>query len=473
MIRSGSSWVKGAGAWITQATDNYFANFLDRAFMVNGVDNNWVYDGSFWQTQGDYLADSPIAHYIRNYSTRLFLYNIKIAGTDYPSRCWFSDYPKNNKLTWGLETASDLTQTAGSGVITSTASAFETRNIKIGDPLFITSGTNAGQYTVQSVDSNTQITLTDTLTYSATNSSFWVGGNWFDVMTDDGDIGMGLGFASDEILLYKKNSVHRYNDKGQTRYVVKNMPGTTSPRSILVASDGYCYSYHPSGIWRTKGSEGDKVSDAIEDVIAGVTTANQDNVIAWETDKEKVKMFLGDVTLRDGDTITKCVAVLNHQTNTWELESLGITPTCATTWLHANVEEVYVGDNADTVYQLNDGYTQDTLAFGFGLTLHPIFPVGSERLVDFTRLRLYVSNGLGVQVMFKLLYKPVGYNEKHWTLDNDWRAMRGSQRGERSEWVFPEGSRASGVQLKIIESSKDESFLVEKMVLYYANASDR
>ena len=284
---------------------------------------------------------------------------------------------------------------------------------------------------------------------------------------------MGMGVASGELILYKKNSAHRYNFQGRTLTQIKNMPGTTSPRSIIIGSDGYCYSYHPSGIWRTKGAVGEEISDPIIDVIEGVNTANQDDVVGWEVGKRKIKMFLGDSTLRDGDTITKCVAVFNHETNQWELESLGITPTCATTWLHSNVEEVYVGDDSDSVYQLSTGTDFNDSAIPFDVTLHSIFPAGSENLVDFTRLRLYIENGLEVAVMFKLIYKPMQYREHHWDIDQSWKSLRGSQRGDRSEWIFPDGSRASGVKLKIIESSTGESLLYEKAVLYFANSSDR
>jgi hypothetical protein len=187
----------------------------------------------------------------------------------------------------------------------------------------------------------------------------------------------------------------------------------------------------------------------------------------------KIKMYLGNVTLRDDDTISNCVAVFNHGTDQYEIESLGIVPTCATTWLHANVEEVYVGDNADSVYQLNTGTDFNNSAISFSLTMHPIFPSGSEGMVDFTRLRLYIENGPEVAVVYKLLYKPIMYGEYDWDIDKNWRSLKGSQRGDRSEWTFPPGTRASGIQLKIIESSTGESLLYEKGVLYYANVSDR
>lgn len=471
MKRGTNQWILTNG-YFTSGSKVRFANFLDRAIMVTGVDPNRTFDGAEWTTT--HMVGSPMAYFVKVLNTRVYLFDVTIAGVRYRSRCWFSDLPRNNTITWGLATGTNLAQTAGSKVVTSSGNSFKSRNIKVGDPFFITSGSNSGEYTVQSVDTEGQITLTTTLGNTATGSSFWVGGNWFDVRTDDGDYGMGMGTASGELLLYKKNSVHRYNDQGQTLTRIKNMPGTTSSESIIEGSDGYCYSYHPSGIWRTKGVVGEQISDALDDVIdGGIATANQDDVVSWEMGKKKIKMFLGDVTLRDGDTITKAVAVFNHQTNQWEVNSLGITPTCATTWLHNNAEEVYVGDNADSVYQLETGTDFDGGAIPFNITLNPIFPAGSENLVDFTRLRLYIENGLEVAVMFKLVYKPMQYREHHWDIDQTWKSLKGSQRGERSEWFFPDGSRASGVKLKIIESSTGESLLYEKGVLYFANASDR
>jgi hypothetical protein len=470
MKRGSNQWILTNG-YFTSGTKVEFANFLDRALMVTGVNPNKSFDGAEWTTT--HMVGSPMAYHIKVLNTRVYLFDIKIAGVRYRSRCWFSDFPRNNTITWGLETGSDLAQTADSKVITSSTALFKSRNIKVGNPFFITSGANVGEYTVQSVDGEGQITLTEELSSVATGSSFWVGGNWFDVRTDDGDVGMGMGTASGELLLYKKNSTHRYNDQGQTLTRVKNMPGTTSSRSIVEGSDGYCYSYHQSGIWRTKGAVGEEISDAMIDVIEGVTTANQDDVVGWEVGKRKIKMFLGDVTLRDGDTVTKCVAVFNHQTNQFETNSFGITPTCATVWLHSNVEEVYVGDDSDSVYQLETGTSFNESAIPLRTILHPIFPAGSENLVDFTRLRLYIENGLEVAVMYKLLYKPMQFKEHHWDIDQTWKSLRGSQRGDRSEWFFPEGTRASGVKLQIIESSAGESLLYEKGVLYYANASDR
>lgn len=470
MIGNGTSWSK-APITLTNDTDAHFASFLDGVFMVNGNDNNYFYNGTNWYSDSLNTADSPIGYYIREKSARIYLFNIKIAGTDYKSWVWKSDLPKNGQITWGLETGSDLVQTTASAVVTSTGSLFVTRNIKVGDPILITSGTNAGEYVVQSVDSETQLTLTTDMTNSATGSSFWVGGNYFPVSTDNGDIGMGIGEASNELLFFKRNSVDRYNDRGNELRRIKSAPGTTSPRSIVTSGD-YCYWYHPTGIYRTTGASGQLISNGIYDVIEGVTTANQDNVVGWEEDKKIINMYLGDVTLRDGEVITDCVASFNSDDNTWSFRTYGETITCAINWLTSNLQKIYAGSTGGKVLQLNTGTSFNETPIGFELVDKPRFPVGDDVAVNFHRIREYVDNGADISISYKLLYRPTS-DLKVWVSDKDWKPLKGAQRGEKTEFDFPIGERACGYQLKFNKSTAQESFLHEKYVLYYSNPALR
>lgn len=475
----GSSYHEKTGPSLTDGLDAYFDNFLNSAYMVNGTDGNFQYNGGDWLNISN-LYDSPIAQFIKlGTDTRLYLYKIKIAGVSYPSRVWFSDLPKggNNRytITWGLETGNDLVQTAGSAVVTSAGSSFVARNIKVGDPLIITSGNNQGEYTVQSIDNDRQITLTSNLGVSQTGSSFWVGSNWFDVNTDDGDIGNGLALVSNELLCFKKKSVHRYNSLSKTLRKVKNAPGTTSPRSIVEGSDGQTYWYHPTGIYRTQGINGQGIDAAIEDIVDAITSANQSKVCGWEEDGKKIVFAIGDVTLRDGDSITNCEIVFDEDTQNWEIRSRDRQILVATKFLTSTGEKIYGGDSSDSVFELNTGNSfsaSSSTAIPFALVLHPVYPAGSEAIVDFTRVRLYVDNGLDVQIFFKRIYYPTA-REDQWYTDNDWTSMKGSQRGTRSEWYFPRDTRASGIQLKIVESSTNESFLIKKIVLYYQNEANR
>lgn len=476
MKRYGSAWYKVSGSWLTDSLDNYMDSFLDNVFGVNGTDANWSYDGSNF-SQATNVADAPIAKFVKRHQTRLYLFNIAIGNTSYKSRCWYSDLPENNTITWGLETGSDLVQTADSATVTSAGSLFKTRNIKVGDPLIIISGANTGEYTIKSVDSETQLTLIDSDEMSSTvTGSFWTGSNWFDVQTDDGDIGMGMTVASNELILYKKNSAHRYNATGQELRQIKSMPGTTSSRSLVVGTDGYSYSYHPTGIYRTLGTTGENISEAIYDITENVATAFQDNVVAWEEDKNFIVFHLGDVTTRDGETISNCEVKFDEGAKNWTIQSRDRQLTCATNWLEGNVQNVYGGSTANDVYKLNYGNSFTTGStvnpIHFGLELKEVFPEGSEAIVDFNRIRAYVDNGPDIQIMYKLIYKPTS-REDFWISDTMWKPLRGSQRGGRNEWYFPLGSRASGVKLKVIESSTKESFLLEKLVLYYSNVSNR
>lgn len=467
--------IYSSGAWtsqalkLTSANEVYFENFLNGTFMVNGGDANYFYNGTTWSATTN-LTDSPKGQFVKEHLNQLYLYKINIGGTDYPSRVWRSDLPKNGAITWGLETGSDLAQTASSAVITSAGSLFKTRNIKVGDPILITSGDNAGEYTVQSVDSETQITLTATLVSNATNSSFWVGSNWFDVATDDGDYGMGIGETSNELFFFKKNSVYRYNALEEELRKVKTAPGTTSPRSI-VSYGSYCYWFHPSGIYRTAGTEEQLISSPISDVVDSCAIPTQ--VVGWANlEEDTLNFYLGNCTTREGDSIRNCVAVFDVGSNIMYFKSYPTAIRCATTWLESNEVKIYGADDVSAVYQLDTGTDFNDVAIPFELELRPVFPQGSETMLNFTRLRAYINNGPDVQIFYKLLYKPTPRKDT-WTNDLDWKPLKGAQKGDRSEWVFPPEALGCGVKLKAVESSTKESFLLEKLVIYYTVVGNR
>lgn len=472
VIRSSSRW-NIQPVTLTVDTDTYFCSFLDGVFMTNYIDANYFYNGTTWSTSTN-VSDSPYAQFVKQKNARVYLYKIKIGGAiAKPSWVWMSDLPKNGQITWGVEYGADLSQSSSSAVITSAGSTFKTNNIKVGDPLVITTGTNAGQYTVLTVDSETQITLTATLTNTQSNSTFWVGGNYFEVSTEDGDSGMGIAETSNELFFFKKNSLYRYNDITRELRKVKTAPGTTASRSI-VESGGFVYWFHPSGIYRTQGSSEQLISRGISDIIEGMSESYYGSVCGWRNEDEgTVNMFLGNVTTREGDSIRNCVAVFDESSETMTFDSYKTTIKVACNWLEDNVPKIYAGDPISTVYQLGTGTDHDGEDIPFLLELKPIYPAGSEAIVSFTRLRAYIDNGPDVQVYYKLLYKPMKNKEGAWTNDENWKPMKGSQISERYEWRFPTDARASGILLRFIESSSDESFLIKKLVIYYSNPRNR
>lgn len=95
---------------------------------------------------------------------------------------------------------SDLVTTAGSAVVSSATSTFVTDGVTAGDIFAIAFGPDVGTYTVASVDSETQITLTTTLTSTRTGIGF----NAIPLMTatSDGSIA-----ADDDLLEADHNDV--------------------------------------------------------------------------------------------------------------------------------------------------------------------------------------------------------------------------------------------------------------------------
>ena len=157
--------------------------FLDYLFLVNGTNSNLVYDGTTWFTGGARIR-MPIASYVKTVGNKVYLADLTYVSTDFKSRVWYSDLPKNNDITWGYETGTNLAQTATSKVVRSANAGFKTYGIKTGDPFFITNGANAGEYTVDTGDHAQQITLVEEKKNAATGSTYWVGSKWFDGRTN-------------------------------------------------------------------------------------------------------------------------------------------------------------------------------------------------------------------------------------------------------------------------------------------------
>lgn len=464
---STNKFVSGSFPYINATNNIGSVNFLDHAMFTNYL-TNFSFDGTDWSDVTNVL-DMPLGKYLETQGLRVFVGNVKIRGTAYPSRVAYSNLPNNNEVVWGFETGTNLVQTTGSAVVTSVGSLFITRAIQIGDPLFIENGTNAGQYTVESIDSETQITLTDTLSNTAT-SNFWVSSNWFDVMTDDGDFVNGFGKNSNELLVFKRNSLHRFNSTAKTLRQVKQVKGTTSPKSIVNCNE-YTYYFYPNvGILRYNGTTSSVISEPLDDIITGITSSMYTEVVGWSVDDKKVEFYVGDVTLKDGDTVSKCVISFDLTMETWSTRSLPWGIEQKTTWYNSGIPNTYISNTLGQVLKVDDGYTYNSSAISFQLEDKVLFPVDSNTLVDFKRLILFVENGEDIQVLCKLYYKPT-LDSNRWINDKDWLPLSIKGNGEKIEIIFPSGFRACGIQFKFIQSSSRESFLLEKYIIYYSNPS--
>ena len=291
-----------------------FDVFLDYCIGVNGVDRNQVYNGTWFD--GGARTRMPIANFVKTVGNKIYIANLTYVGTNYKSRVWISDLSKNDDITWGYETGTNLAQTAGSSVVTSTNAGFLTYNIKVGDPFFITTGTNAGQYTVNTIDSDQQITLVEAMKFTATGSTYWVGSNWFDARRNDGDTLQGLGENDSKLLVFKRESLFRYDEKELRR--VKGAPGTTSHRSITNVRENTYY-FHDTGIIRYDGLSTFLVSRPIQDWIDGISSSSYDSIVGWK-DEDILYMFVGDISnSAKGISLTNAILIYDTAAQAWDI----------------------------------------------------------------------------------------------------------------------------------------------------------
>lgn len=467
-------WNSGTDAWdaqsqtVTSGAKTEFESFLDYLFSVNRSDTTRSYSGSAWSSSTN-VTGAPKANYIIEHNVRLYLADIVLPEVSLNQRSWlwFSDLPKNDLITWGFEAGTDLSTTASSAVITSASAAFKARNIKVGDKFTITTGSDIGEYVVASVDSATQITLTVNLTTTASNQTYWVGGNFLNYKTNNSDYIRGIGKNSEKILAFKYNSIGRTDGLNEIKEV-KGVPGTLSHRSITNLREWTFY-HHATGIWRYNGVTSQIISNPIWDYVEGIATANYDDIVGWTEKERYVKFAVGDVTNTERDIDRPdCVLVYDILDNQWSFESKSFTPTATTKFIESNAINQYIGADDGNVYQFDTGNSWAGSDIPFENSFGPIFPVSPEVEVDFTRILAFADPSLGVRLRYKLYYKD---NNR---IDTDWHEFIHNQESfggnQRVELRFPEDARASGVEFLIEESGQTVSFLFERLAIFWKNA---
>lgn len=453
----------GYGQNLTPNTNGEFASYLDYAFFVNGTNNTRSFNGTLW-SQAGMRNHAPIAKYIQLYGTKLFLGYVTINGQTFPSRVWYTDNPQNYDAQWGLEWGTSMDQAASSAVVTADGTYFKSYGIKAGDPLFILTGANAGQYVVQSVDTNNQLTLTENLVATATNSNFIVGSNYFDVRTEDNDYLRGLGENSNRLLCYKLFSLYRYN--GSSLLQVPGAVGTSSNRSIINNVGGFSFYFHGSegavtGVYRYDGTESIKVSSAIQPYIDGISASNFASVIGW-SEGEWVRMYVGDITNSQRNiSVTKAVLSYNAVTNEWSVDPINKVPTAKATFIESSARKIFFGDNAGEVFQTPSGYSFDGEPIPFAAETGPHYPISSETMLRYTRLQVIARDARGVRVRYKLYNTPRD-------VDDQWLPL-GEISGDKTEFNIPlTHNRGAGYNIRFEESGiRENTQYIEKVSMFY------
>lgn len=453
--------------------------FLDRIFLQDYSVRPKTFNGTTWSTE--YVSRTPIAKFQKNYKekSRIYLGNCKFIGPQapndlngnpliFPSRVFYPDLYIGSTLTWGIEWGTNGRTTAGSPYFDldlPLPQDFKAVNIKIGDPLFITSGNAqlaAKPYTVASVESPYRLRMTENFPVTATSLHYWVGSNWFDVATDDNDQITGFGENSTRLLVFKLMSLWYYN--GTQKKQIKDAPGTSSARSVI-NKRGYTYYFHGSdpystGIYRHDGVGSTRVSRAIDPFIRGMSAANYDDVIVWE-EGENLRWYIGNITNANyGISMTNAVATLNTVTNAWDVSPIDDVITCSTTFRTSNQKDTYCGTGDDAVHKMATGNAFNTAPINMLLETKVYYPSGTDVINEFPRIQIIGRQTKGVKVKVKLWNNPRSVGE--------WRGI-GELTDDKTELTLPNDyTIASGIQIGYYENGTLENDIyIEKATIFY------
>ena len=430
--------------------------FVDTLVGVNGTNRNQVFDGSTW-FNGGAKTRMPIASYIKTVGTKMYLANLNYISTAFRSRVWFSDdeAASNNELKWGYETGTNLTQTADSKVVKSANAGFKAYNIKSGDLFFITNGSNQGLYHVDTVDSDQQITLVETLTATATGSTYWTGSSWFDVATNDGDFIRGIGENDNKLLIFKRESLYKYDTREVKK--VKGAPGTTSQRSVFNVRE-QTYYFHDTGVYRYDGIVSTLVSRPIQDWIEGIASTFYSSITTW-ADNDLLYMFVGDITNTPRNiSITNGVLIFDTAAQSWDIGSLNDSVTVATVTVESDTRTIYLGTTGDKVLTFNSGNADISAPIPFEAATIFHFPAKAYNIVEYDRVEVHTLDGRGVSVYYKL------YGASN--IDNNWKSL-GDINDDITEIPFPRGTYGRGIAYKFIESSTRKPLTITRIDTFY------
>lgn len=188
----------------------------------------------------------------------------------------------------------------------------------------------------------------------------------------DGDFNTALTRLRQRLLVFKRYSTHRFYqfaDTSVSLQPISEKVGIPNTRAYALDPDGtLCYLFGTSvdgykGIYVTDGETMDLISRPIQDIVDGVPESMLPNICGWLVNN-KVKFYLGDVTLKDGSTISKCEVQYSPVDKLWQWRSLNHTPILYQPFLVGSTRGLYFLDASSNIYQDEVGST-----FG-GSTIH-------------------------------------------------------------------------------------------------------
>lgn len=461
----------GFGLNLTSTNNCEFDSMLDSLFFQNFNHTPLTYNGSVWTNK--HVKHTPIAKYLKEFDERMYLGHVKINSTTYASRVMYSGLPTidsagNYTINWEFQSGINGVIVANTNRFTAANAGFKTYGIKVGDPLTIESGANAGVYTVSRISDDQRIDVLETFTTAQSSVTYWVGSNWFDVRTDNSDTLKGISENSSNLLLYKTDTLHRFNKS--TLKKVRG-PGTSSGRSIVhfPEKDINIY-FHGSikdrtGFYLYNGVESINISGAIQPFIDAISATNYSLVVGWG-EGDVYRAYVGDIdnenSSNDAYNISDNKVVLSYSIsdNKWSIDPISDNIKCAGTMREDNQLKVFFGNDSSEVFITPSGYSFDGDPIRFAYETKVIYPRGSEIVNFFTRLKIIARDSARVSVSYKLWGTP-------FDVDQSWNGLANLTRDMSDIEIPRKHSRASGIQLRFEEYGTVEPVpTIEKITVF-------
>lgn len=300
--------------------------------------------------------------------------------------------------------------------------------------------------------------------------------NYIDVATDDGDTIKGLEVNANRLLIFKENSLYRYDTN--SLYQVPGCPGTVSQRSVKNIQ-GHTLYLHSSGIWDYDGSASSIISRKVKDIIDGISTKSLSDACAW-TKQDHYYIYLGDINnTKVGLSINNCLLdydiakggftwrSINDNILVWMTfpdDTSNISYNDATvTYNNANVmyngiqsaeEKIFFGTDTGYIMQFDTGNTFNGTDISYKVETKDYY--------------------LGYPAYWKLLQKVIIFNNyggKRFTVqakldDGDWKTL-GRINSRINQLIFDSGLLCQRVRFRLIESGSGDRFAFEGLDVYF------
>jgi len=312
------------------------------------------------------------------------------------------------------------------------------------------------------------------MTLSWTNAD-----NWFDVDSDDGDVGKGLEVNSNRLLLFKEKSLYRYDTN--TLYKVPGCPGTVNNRSIKNLQGVTLY-FHNTGIWSYDGAVSQLESRTIPELIEGISTSNFNNICAY-VKGDHYYLYVGDVlNKRTGFSVENCLIDYDISKKAYTWRSLTKIPTIFTEYrddrsnityddatityndadtaynaVMSTEQRIYFGTTIGEILHQDNGNNYDGSPIKFLFETRDIYLDSPNYWKLLQKLIVMVKNGQGIIIQYKCD-------------DGDWKTL-GKVNKTQTVLNFPSGTKCQRIKFRATEMSTGSQFIFEGYDVYYTLGS--